>query len=329
MTGPGRGGVRGRRRRERRVAPGPMTDIRWLLVAPATAAAVIACARAYPPHDAAAGRRTVFSAARNVWGTKISPDGRTIAYTESDSSHADIFTIPFSGGTPTRLTHGSHRSWRPSWSPDGRQLAYASTRGGQPDIWVMSLRGTEHVRITTDTTVEEDPGWSPDGRWIAYASNRGGTYNIWMVPARGGEPRQLTRGIEGAAWAVRWAPDSRRVVFMANWGSPNGEGKVWTMAIEGGEPTQLTFGGSRESQPNWSPDGRWIAFTSNHDGTWDLWLLPATGGEARRLTKDEDVDDFPSWAPNSRQLAYDSGVWGGARNIFVIDVRAALARFAE
>lgn len=198
-----------------------MTDTRWLRIAAlGAAAAVVACARPYLPHDVGADRRAVFAAAKNVWGTKISPDGRTIAYTESDSSYAHIFTIPLSGGAPRRLTDGPHRSWRPTWSTDGRQLAYASNRGGHPDIWVMSSRGTEHVRITTDTTIEQDPGWSPNGRWIAYSSNRGGSYNIWMVPARGGEPRQLTRRTEGAAWAVNWAPDSRRVVFMANWGFP-------------------------------------------------------------------------------------------------------------
>lgn len=178
-----------------------MTDIRWLRVAALAAAGVVlACARAYVPADAGADRRTIFAAGKNVWGMKLSPDGRTIAYGESDSSHADIFTVPWSSGTPTRLTRGPHRTWRPSWSPDGRQLAYTSARNGRPDIWVMSSRGTDHLRLTTDTTVEEDPGWSPDGRWIAYASNRGGAYNIWMVPARG--------GTESAAWAVSWAPDS-------------------------------------------------------------------------------------------------------------------------
>jgi tricorn protease len=92
---------------------------------------------------------------------------------------------------------------------------------------------------------------------------------------------------------------STQVVFV--WG-----GYLWSVPREGGEARQLTTGG-HESQPVFSPDGNWIAFSGQYDGNVDAFVIPAGGGEPRRLTWHPDADVVVGWTPDSKRVLFYSG----------------------
>jgi tricorn protease len=83
-------------------------------------------------------------------------------------------------------------------------------------------------------------------------------------------------------------------------------GYLWSVPRDGGEARQLTTGG-HETNPAFSPDGKWIAFTGEYDGNADVYVMPATGGEPKRLTWHPTADVVVGWTPNGKDILFRSG----------------------
>lgn len=137
-------------------------------------------------------------------------------------------------------------------------------------VAVMSLGCTAQMQrraIRFDDMIAmhrvSDPQISPDGKWIAYVvstpdvSANHSVSNIWIVPATGGEERELTRG--GSDNRPRWSPDGQRIAFIS---SRDGASQVYAISFNGGEAAQLTSLSTGADNEVWSPDGKWMAFTS-------------------------------------------------------------------
>jgi dipeptidyl aminopeptidase/acylaminoacyl peptidase len=108
-----------------------------------------------------------------------------------------------------------------------------------------------------------DPQVSPDGRWVAFTvqsvdvGQNSRSRQVWIVPVLGGNPRQLTS--EGDNDSPRWSPDSRRIAFVSTRG---GSSQIWMMDADGSAQRQVTRLASEASGAVWSPDGKFLLFTS-------------------------------------------------------------------
>ncbi len=150
--------------------------------------------------------------------------------------------------------------------------------------------------------------WSPDGSRIVFQSNRNGDYDLFVMDADGANVEQLTSGI-GDDWAPAWSPDGARVAFM------NEERRVndlVVMNLDGGHKRRIvSFHGDVSLYGlEWSPNGRWIAFTKwNRQGAASIYLIRPDGTGLGRLPTPRGFDaELGSWSPDGRRL-----VFSGAR----------------
>ena len=107
----------------------------------------------------------------------------------------------------------------------------------------------------------------------------------------------------------RLSPDGERLVYelaQADWTKNKQVTHLWLQETDGGEPFQLTFGSEGETNPRWSPDGRYVAFISKRgeDEDAQIFLLPTAGGEARPLTSHPSAVSSPTWAPDGSAVYF-------------------------
>jgi dipeptidyl aminopeptidase/acylaminoacyl peptidase len=244
---------------------------------------------------------------RIIWVSdpQISPDARRVAFVattlseDRDEYLSQIWMADTAGGAARRFTGGPKRDTTPRWSPDGQRLAFVSEREAKKkgQLYVIPADGGEPTRLTDLPNGVADPAWSPDGTRLAFVSRVGG----WQEP-ESEEEKQKSR--------------PPRVITSLRY-KFNGEGftydrrpHVFVVPADGGAARQLTDGDWTDADPTWSPDGRWVAFTSarheerDDDDASDLWLVPAEGGQPRRLTDTAGPVALPAFSPDGRTIAY-------------------------
>jgi len=203
----------------------------------------------------------------------------------------------------------------------GGSLAYTLRQNGQEDIWVIGVGESRPIRITNTGADERDPAWSPDGTRLAFASNRDGNWELYIMQIDTGAITRLTYtpGFEGAP---TWSPDGAFIAYEGY----NDETEDLDIYIISSDPARAasegalraTFTPGPDTEPDWAPGGRHIAFTSWRSGSQDIFILSldTTGGDALavNLTNTPDInEDFPAWSRDGSQIAYsarDSGVEG-------------------
>ena len=116
--------------------------------------------------------------------------------------------------------------------------------------------------------------------------------------------RKIEFSTDEATWlSLDVSPDGKTIVFELL-------GDIYTLPIEGGEAKRLTSGMAFDSQPRFSPDGKWIAFLSDRDGAENLWTMKADGNEPKKLSKDEQADfASPAWTPDGQYVIVSRSGW--------------------
>src|SRR3954451_18765240 len=175
----------------------------------------------------------------------------------------------------------------PDWSRDGSRIAFSRPAADEPgpaDLWTIARGLTGPVALTAPPDVDErEPSWSPDGKRIAYVDD--GT--VFVLDVATGDSVRLGRRDEPA-----WSPVDDRLLVVRDGAI------VLTRAVPGATATVLTASGAA---PEWSPDGKAIAFT-RYPARQGVWRMRADGGHARRLTR--GIDSHPTWSPDGRRIAF-------------------------
>lgn len=254
---------------------------------------------------------------QNVGSPRVSPDGRWIVYTVSstdlkaDKRTTDLWMVSWDGKQDIQLTYGYDGSTgSPQWSPDGRYISFTSGRKGTAkgnQVWVLDRRGGEARQLTDVKKGDlEAYAWSPDSKELLLTIHTGGTVsaNDFNDPSKHKliPPIVITRyhfkqDVEGYLTA-----DDHTYLYLYD--------------IASGKLEKLTAGKQyNESGGVWSPDGKEIAFVSNHTAEpdrnidTDVFVVAAKpGSEPRQLTHFTGADDGPlSWSPDGKLIAFLRG----------------------
>lgn len=284
---------------------------------------------------------------KNIGTFEFSPDSKKIAYTVIEANMkkneyiSQIFVSDISGKNSYSLTNGSFSCTTPRWSPDGKTIAFLSNRTGKNNIWLIQSDGKKAYQLTSVDENISIFSWSPKGNQIAFVmpdplteqekkAIQGNYYvkvagkyrknNIWIVDIDNSEKKnnikQLTSGnFSVTNWfylCMNWSPDGKTIVFCSqksSWENDMFSSGISLVDVATDKVTTIINNGGWNSYPQYSPDGKWIAYLASREIPFRLYspyginIISANGGKPKELAITPDERQIPlAWSKNSKNI---------------------------
>jgi TolB protein len=227
-----------------------------------------------------------------VLAPRWSYDGMKLVYSSERDRQWGIYLLDFLKMSEQRLFVSKGTNLAGDFFPKGDAITFSSTKDGTSDIYILHLKGENAKKIAATQGIEVSPSVSPDGMQIAFVSDRGGSPQIYLMRADGNEIRRVT--YEGSYnTSPSWSPNGDRIVFSCR----RGKNQICLVKPNGSELMQLTDQGNNED-PSFSPDGRYISFSSDRDGTKGIYIMRANGESQKKISPKGRRSFGPRWSPN-------------------------------
>jgi len=216
----------------------------------------------------------------------LAPNGKRTLF----SARGDIFSVPTEDGATRDLTNTQTADEdHPAWSPDGRTIAYTTDANGGQQVAIRPAEGGSEKLLTSFAEgYFYGPLFSPDGKTLAFTD---GGHRLWTVRTEGGAPRQVAQDKLSEIHDQAFSPDGLWLAFSMS--AVGRRRDLYLYDIATGKLTRLGDGSGIDANPAWSPDGKYLYFTSNrHENTvgsdieFDFAILKSLGVYAIPLARD-------------------------------------------
>ena len=258
----------------------------------------------------------------DVTGADWSPDGRQLAFTRwvsGERSGSIVGLASIDGSGPREIAFVAGRALiTPRWSPDGRSIAAVTGLGNVAagigiDIVDISSRRSRLLVSPRPSMRHSSVLWSADSRSVVYSEAE--SVAAWLTGSSARIIRQDVR--TGAFRTLAWVPNHSKTLDVLDSGrllldTRSSRENLREVPLDGDAAAGerwLTRGNSTDRQPTYSPDGEWLAFSSNRGGSLDLWAVNRANRTVRRLTFDPADDWDVAYSPDGRRL-----LWGSNRS---------------
>jgi len=236
-----------------------------------------------------------------------------------------VLLIPVEAGDPRPILVPKKGTWykQPAFSPDGRRLAVASCQGGpggpqKCQIQIVPL--SEQLQpqaaaqiILPDARQIRGIDWTPEGDALIVSGFSLPRFYAWRLStSREAEPERLELAGADAMWPAV-SRGSGRLAFARSFLQPD----LWKLDAKGKQGPFLSST-ARDTTPQFSPDGRSIAFESARGGSSHVWVAQADGAGLRQITSGPNQCGSPSWSPDGLWLAVDS-VRDGQSDVWIVE----------
>ena len=250
------------------------------------------------------------------FGFALSPDGRTIAFSNTTVSLCcDIYTVPLSGGTPKRVgfsdgqvgcnTLTEFNCSGVMWLPDSKSIVFVSNRTTLPSLWRVPVNGGPVERETTYPAIGN---FSKDGRSFVYSEESSSEPPaIWRADlGAAGGPVTSNKSLIKSQYPeldAQPSPDGNQIVWMS---IRTGSEELWLSDRNGEHPVQLTHLQRYSGTPRWAPDGKQITFDSYTKGGAQIFVIDTEGRNLRQITSGSYDNVVPSWSRDGRFIYFAS-----------------------
>jgi len=225
--------------------------------------------------------------------------GRTLVWVDREGREAPIAAPP--------------RSYQnPRLSPDQSKVSLDG-REAERDIWIWDLMRETLTRLTFGSTWERWSAWSPDSRRVAFSSSRdSGDTNVLSVywkQADGAGPEEiLAENTRGQLFPASFTPDGKAILVAGALDGGTTQDDIAILSLDGAEEWEpLLESEFAERNPEVSPDGRWITYSSDESGQDEIYVRPFPELEAGRWQISTDGGVQPLWARDGQELFYKDG----------------------
>ncbi len=205
----------------------------------------------------------------------------------------------------------------PAISPDGRRLAVVRKIDAQTiDLWIKQLDRGPSIKLTEGGS-NVFPTWKPDGQSVTFSSNTAGFHDLWTKRADGSAQAVLQFSEKRNVFGAHWSPDGTWLIFQTGASEPGLGDIIGVRPGSDTTPVPLVATRFTEVAPALSPDGRWLAYTSNESGRYEIYVVPFPNTGAAKWAVSTRGGTEPQWSHSGKELFYRDG----SKNLVAVAIR--------